>query len=179
MIMKKILLSFVALMAVMTVQAQSICGSWQLMQPEIKDEGDNHTMITYINTYHEDGTFISDCDVTLSSKPAQTKEMEAALVGHISGTYTLKGDKLEMLYNQKSFKVELVSLSENGKVLDDPKALSIINERISKEAKAKIADSFNKDTTYTVNVTANGTILELTDEKGQVDKLMRIADIKH
>ena len=135
-IMKKILLSFVALLAVMAVQAQSVCGSWQSMQPEVKNEGDNYLMISYINTYNEDGTFVSDCDVTLSSKPAQTKEMEA-LTGSVKGTYTINGDKMEMFYNVNTLKVEFVSLSENGKVIDDPAILSIINEKISKEAKAK------------------------------------------
>lgn len=177
-IMKKILLSLVALMAVLTVQAQSVCGSWQSMQPEIKNEGDSYAMISYINTYNEDGTFVSDCDVTLSSKPAQTKEMEAALTGSITGTYTLNGDKMEMYYNVNTLKVEFVSLSENGKVLDDPDILSRINERISKEAKAKVAESFTNDS-YTYKITANGSMLDLTGKDGKTDRLMRISDVKH
>ena len=177
-IMKKILFTLVALLTVMTVQAQSVCGSWQSMQPEVKNEGDNYLMISYINTYNEDGTFVSDCDVTLSSKPAQTKEMEAALTGSVKGTYTINGDKMEMFYNVNTLKVEFVSLSENGKVLDDPAVLSIINEKISKEAKAKVAESFNNEN-YTYKITANGSMLELTDKEGKTDRLMRIADIKH
>ncbi len=178
-IMKKILLSFVALLAVMTVQAQSISGSWQSMQPEIKNEGDNYVMISYINTYNEDGTFVSDCDVTLSSKPAQTKEMEAALTGSVTGTYTLNGDKMEMFYNVNTLKVEFVSLSENGKVLDDPNVLSVINENISKEAKAKVAESFTNDEAFTYKITANGSMLELTGKDGKTERLMRISDVKH
>ncbi len=178
-IMKKILLSFVALLAVMTVQAQSVSGSWQSMQPEIKNEGDNYVMISYINTYNEDGTFVSDCDVTLSSKPAQTKEMEAALTGSVTGTYTLNGDKMEMFYNVNTLKVEFVSLSENGKVLDDPNVLSVINEKISKEAKAKVAESFTNDEAFTYKITANGSMLELTGKDGKTDRLMRISDVKH
>ena len=178
-IMKKLLLSLVALMAVMTVQAQSICGSWQSMQPEVKNEGDNYAMISYINTYNEDGTFVSDCDVTLSSKPAKTKEMEAAIVGSVTGTYTITGDKLEMYYNVNTLKVEFVSLSENGKVMDDPDILSVVSEKISKEAKAKVAESFSNES-YTYKITANGSMLELTDEDdGEIERLMRIADIKH
>jgi hypothetical protein len=177
-IMKKILLSFVALLVVMTVQAQSVCGSWQSMQPEIKNEGDNYAMISYIDTYNEDGTFVSDCDVTLSSKPAQTKEMEAAFTGSITGTYTLNGDKMEMFYNVNTLKVELVSLSENGKVLDDPEKLSIIKERISKEFKAKAAASITNES-YTYKITANGSMLELTGKDGKTDRLMRISDVKH
>lgn len=178
-IMKKILLSFVALLAVMTVQAQSVSGSWQSMQPEIKNEGDNYVMISYINTYNEDGTFVSDCDVTLSSKPAQTKEMEAALTGSVTGTYTLNGDKMEMFYNVNTLKVEFVSLSENGKVLDDPNVLSVINEKISKEAKAKVAESFTNDEAFTYKITANGSMLELTGKDGKTERLMRISDVKH
>lgn len=177
-IMKKILLSLVALLAVMTVQAQSVCGSWQSMQPEVKNEGDGYQMISYINTYNEDGTFVSDCDVTQSSKPAQTKEREAALTGSITGTYTLKGDKMEMYYNVNSLKVEVVSFSENGKVVNDPEILSKINEKISKEARAKVADSFTNES-YTYKITANGSMLELTDKDGKTERLMRIADIKH
>lgn len=162
----------------MTVQAQSVCGSWQSMQPEVKNDDVGYIMVSYINTYNEDGTFISDCDVTQSSKPAQTKEMEAALTGSITGTYTLKGDKMEMYYNVNTLKVELVSLSENGKVLDDPFILTRINEKISKEAKAKVAESFNNES-YTYKITANGSMLELTDKDGKTERLMRIADIKH
>ena len=178
-IMKKILLSLVALMAVMTVQAQSLCGTWQSMQPDVRNEGDGYQMISYIYTFNQDGTFTSDCDVTMSSKPAKTKEMEAALVGSVTGTYTLEGDTIKMFYNVNSLKVEFISLSENGKVMDDPEKLSVINEKISKEAKAKVADTFANDS-YTYKITANGSMLELTDEDdGKIDRLMRIADIKH
>ena len=178
-IMKKILLSLVALMAVMTVQAQSICGTWQSMQPDVRNEGDGYQMISYIYTFNQDGTFTSDCDVTMSSKPAKTKEMEAALVGSVTGTYTLEGDTIEMFYNVNSLKVEFISLSENGKVMDDPEKLSVINEKISKEAKAKVAESFSNES-YTYKITANGSMLELTDEDdGKIERLMRIADIKH
>ena len=38
--MKKILFTLVALMAVMTVQAQSICGSWRSIEPIVETEED-------------------------------------------------------------------------------------------------------------------------------------------
>ena len=56
--MKKVLFSLVALMAVMTVQAQSICGTWRMMQPvvETSEDGSFETM-TGTYTFNEDGTF--------------------------------------------------------------------------------------------------------------------------
>ncbi len=179
--MKRLLFSLVALMAVMAIQAQSICGSWQLMQPKVTNEGDGHVIISYIHTFNEDGTFYSDADVTLSSKPAKTKEKEIAVSGTIKGTYTLEGDQLKMFVNVNTFNLELVSMSENGKVLDidNPDLRSRINGVLTKEGKAKMAESLVDDS-YTIKVTANGQMLELTDTKdGEVERLMRIATVKH
>ena len=86
---------------------------------------------------------------------------------------------MEMFYNVNTLKVEFVSLSENGKVLDDPNVLSVINEKISKEAKAKVAESFTNDEAFTYKITANGSMLELTGKDGKTDRLMRISDVKH
>ena len=44
--MKKTLFTLIALMAVMTVQAQSICGTWRMLQPlvETAEDGSFETM---------------------------------------------------------------------------------------------------------------------------------------
>ena len=103
--MKKVLFSLVALMAVMTVQAQSICGSWQSMQPEVNN-GKNGTYSTFTDTYtfNEDGTFASAADITYSTKPSQTKEREVALVANIRGTYTQEGNKLVLKVDYNTLK---------------------------------------------------------------------------
>ena len=176
--MKKVLFSLIALMAVMTVQAQSICGSWQLMQPLVQNEGDGYVMMTYIHTFNNDGTFYSDADVTYSSEPAKTKAREVALSGTVKGTYTLEGDQLKMYPNINTFNLEIVNLSENGKVLKDRDALEAANKALNQTAKVEMAKQWTDDT-YTVKLTANDQMLELTGEDGEVDRLMRIATIKH
>ena len=176
--MKKVLFLLFALMAVMTVQAQSICGSWQLMQPFVQNDGDGYVMITYIHTFNEDGTFFSDADITYSSRPAQTKAREVALSGTIRGTYTLEGDQLKMNGNVNTLNLDLVSLSENGKVIYDSKLKSNLKSMLNKEAKAKLAEQINNET-YTVSVTAGGQMLELTKKDGTVVRLMRMALMRH
>ncbi len=177
--MKKFIFSIIALMAVMTVQAQSICGSWQSMQPEVKNLDDCYLMLNYIYTFNDDGTFSSVADITFSTKPEQTKEMEMALSGNVIGTYTLKGNKLTMYFNSNSLNLDVISLSMNGKVIDDRDLLSKITERIAKEARLKAAESF-KDDVYTVKFDSNGSMLELTDKKEtKTERYMRITTLKN
>ena len=177
--MKKLFFSLVALLAVMTMQAQSICGSWQSMKPVVQDHDDGYFMLSYIYTFHEDGTFVTDIDLTISSKPEQTKEREIALSGNLLGTYTLKGNKLTMYFNANSFNLDVISVSQNGVVLDLPEGMKpSIKEKINREAKAKAAEAFTEET-YTVKFTANGSMLELTDaKKGETERLMRMATLK-
>ena len=178
--MKKVLFSLIALMAVMTVQAQSVCGSWQSMQPEIKD-GNNGTYSTFTDTYtfNEDGTFAAAADITYSTKLSQTKEREVALVANINGTYTQTGDKIVLKSDFKTLNLELISISENGKVIDAPELKVGFNDAFNNdETKAKAAKGFKNDT-YTVKLSADGSMLELTDAKGNAEKLIRIATVKH
>ena len=174
--MKKILFSLIALMAVMTVQAQSICGSWQLMQPIVQNDGDGYVMVTYIYTFNEDGSFFSDADITFSTRPAQTKAQEVAFSGTVKGSYTLEGDQLNV-FNFNTLNMDLVSLSENGKVINDRKLKSKLNNIHNNEAKVKLTELIKG--TYTVKVTDNGRMLELTKKDGTVVRLMRMALMKH
>lgn len=81
--------------------------------------------------------------------------------------------------NSNSINLDVVSLSMNGKVVNDPELLKTIKERIGKEVKVKAAEAFH-DKTYTVKFGSNGAMLELTDAKeGKTDRLMRIATIKN
>ena len=178
--MKKVLFSLVALLAVMTVQAQSVCGSWQSIQPEVKN-GNNGTYSTFTDTYtfNEDGTFAAAADITYSTKPSQTKEREVALVANIKGTYTQEGNKLMLKVDFNSLKLELISISENGKVVDAPELKAGINDAFNnEETKSKAAKGFKNDT-YTVKLSADGSMLELTDAKGNAENLIRIATLKH
>ncbi|MBR5674051.1 MAG: hypothetical protein IKW97_06580 [Muribaculaceae bacterium] len=178
--MKKVLFSLVALMAVMTVQAQSVCGSWQSMQPEVNN-GNNGTYSTFTDTYtfNEDGTFASAADITYSTKPSQTKEREVALVANVKGTYTQEGNKLVLKVDFNTLTLELISISENGKVINAPELKAGFNDVFNNdETKTKAAKGFKNDT-YTVKLDANGSMLELTDAKGNTEKLIRIVTIKH
>ena len=165
-------------MAVMAVQAQNINGSWQIMQPIVQNDGDGYVMISYIYTFNGDGTYYSDADITYSSKPAQTKAKELALSGTIKGTYTLEGDQLKLYGNVNTVKLDVVSMSENGKVLTNSQIRSKVSDAMTKAAKVKLAEELT-NSTYTVKVTASGQMLELTDKDGDVQRLMLIAPIKH
>lgn len=178
--MKKVLFLLVALMAAMAVQAQSVCGSWQSMKPEVKN-GNNGTYSTFTDTYtfNEDGTFAAAADITYSTKPSQTKEREVALVVNAKGTYTQEGNKLVLKVDYNTLTVELISISENGKVVDAPELKAGINDLFNNdETKAKAAKGF-KNESYTFKLNADGSMLELTDAKGYVENLIRIATIKH
>ncbi len=177
-IMKKFLCLFIALMAVMAVQAQSICGSWQSMQPKVKNLDDGtHSTITDVYTFNEDGTFVNACDITYSTQPSRTMEREVALSSSVSGTYKLEGEKLVLKFNMKTFKLDVTSISENGKVIDKPEAISLFNGAFNNsDTKKKIANEL-KNEAFTVKMT--GSMLELTDPNGETMRLMRIPAIKH
>lgn len=167
-------------MAVMTAQAQSICGSWQSTQPKVKNNA-NNTHSTFYDTYtfNENGTFAITSDITYSTKPSKTMEREVALNSSVSGTYTLEGNKMVMKVDFNTLKMNVISISENGKVIDKPEMISLFNDAFNKDdTKSKAAKEF-KNNTYTVNLTGNGSMLELTDATGDTDKLMRIATLKN
>ena len=95
--MKKILFTLVALMAVMTVQAQSICATWRSMEPIVETAEDGSLEIQNLTyTFYEDGTFSFVDEITESSEPAPTMAIEIATSIEIKGNYTLEGDKLTL-----------------------------------------------------------------------------------
>ena len=119
--MKKTLFTLIALMAVMTVQAQSICGTWRMLQPlvETAEDGSFETM-TGTYTFNEDGTFSYALELTEASEPAPTMALEIATLIELKGAYTLEGDKLSMTPNMDTYKFELLSISQNGQVTSNP-----------------------------------------------------------
>ena len=140
--MKKVLFSLVAIMAVMTVQAQSICATWRSLQPIVETAEDGSFSaqnLTY--TFNEDGTFYFVDELTEASQPAPTMALEIAMTIEVRGTYTLEGDQLTMTPNADSIKAELLSVSNNGKVTDNPMITNGIKEMLkSPEFKAQFAE---------------------------------------
>ena len=123
--MKKILLLLVALMAVMTVQAQSICGTWRSLQPVVNTDDDGSFSaqnLTY--TFNEDGTYTFVDEYTDASEPAPTMALEIATNISVKGTYTLEGNKLVLTPNLNTYKAEILSISVNGKVGENPRIKS-------------------------------------------------------
>ena len=172
--MKKILFSLVALMAVMTVQAQSLCATWRMMQPvvETADDGSFQAM-TGTYTFNEDGSFSYALELTESSEPAPTMAMEIATNIEIKGTYTLEGDKLTMTPNLDTYKAEILSISMNGKVGDNPMLKSQIQQMLnSNEFKAQ----FGATETNTVKV--GDATMEMNDGEHTLT-FMRFATIKN
>ncbi|MBR4828231.1 MAG: hypothetical protein IKZ92_00295 [Muribaculaceae bacterium] len=172
--MKKILFSLIALMAVMTVQAQSICSTWRSMQPVVETDEDGSFMaqtITY--TFYKDGTFSFVDELTQSTQPAQTMALEIASSIEIKGTYVFDGTNLTLTPNIDTYKSELISVSMNGKVSNNPMLTSQVTEMLNSE---EFKTPFGETETNTVKV--NGDMLELTDSEQHTLTFMRFATIQ-
>lgn len=172
--MKKILFSLIALMAVMTVQAQSICASWRSMQPVVDTEEDGSFSaqnLTY--TFYDDGTYSFVNELTFATKPAPTMALEIATNIELKGTYTLEGDKLTLTPNMDTYKPELLSISMNGHVADDPTIKNNVNAMINSDMfKSQFAEVLES----TVKVTDS--MLEMNDGEHVVN-FMKFATIKN
>ncbi len=172
--MKKVLFSLIALMAVMTVQAQSICATWRTMQPVIETEEDGTMIIqSYTYTFNEDGTYSMDDEFTMSTEPAPTMALEIANNISLKGTYTLEGDKLTLTPNIDTYQYEILSLSMNGQVTDNPMVKNQVNAILnSNETKSE----FGKVEEITVKV--GDASLEMTKE-GETLNFVRFSTIKN
>jgi hypothetical protein len=172
--MKKVLFSLVALMTVMTVQAQSICGTWRMMQPVVETSEDgSFEAMTGTYTFNEDGTFHYAVELTESSEPAPTMALEIATVIEFKGNYTLDGDKLTLTPNMDTYKAEILSISMNGKVADNPMVKSQIKQMLNS---ADFKAQFAEPETDTVKV--GDSSLELNDGE-QTYNFMRFATIQN
>ena len=171
--MKKILFSIIALMAVMTVQAQSICATWRTLQPVVESNyDDSFSAQSFTYTFYSDGTYTLVDELTQATEPSQTMALEVASNITIKGTYTLDGNKLTLIPNKDSYKTELINISRNGRVVNDSKVKSsTISKLNNKDFKAQFTG--RKD--YTVRV--GEASLEMNDG-AQALNYMRLATIK-
>jgi hypothetical protein len=170
--MKKILLSLVALISVMTVQAQSICATWRSMQPIVETAEDGtFEAQNIIYTFNEDGTYSFVDELTEASQPAPTMAMEIAMSIEIRGTYVLEGDQLTLTPNLDTYKAELISVSMNGKVTSNPMVTSQVNDMLNS---AEFKAQFGEVETNTVKIT--DTMLEMNDDE-QTLTFVRFATI--
>lgn len=172
--MKKILFSFIALMAVMSLQAQSICGTWRTVQP-IVENGANGSFtaqhLTY--TFSPDGTFTLFDEFTQATKPSQTMVEEVASVIELKGSYSVVGDKLMLNPNLETYSTELLNVSQNGRVTNDAKVKARTNAKInSNEFKAR----FNKFQERTVSVDGGMLVMTLDGKKIDFVRLVTIKD---
>ena len=161
MIMKKILFSLIALMSVMTVQAQSICATWRSMQPIVETQEDGSLVIQNLTyTFNEDGTYTFVDELTMSSEPAPTMAMEIATSIEVKGTYTLDGDKLTLTPNLDTYKAEVLSISMNGQVTTNPMAKSQIVANLKGN---EFKSQFGEVEENTVKL--SGTMMEMKNEE--------------
>ncbi len=173
--MKKILFSLIALISVMTVQAQSICASWRTMQPIVEtDEQGNFSAQSLLYTFNEDGTFAMSDELTMSSEPAPTMALEIAVNVELKGTYTLDGDVLTLTPDTETLKPELLSVSVNGHVSEDPAIKANVESMFaSNEFKAQFAG----EDQYT-GVKVSDQMLQMSKD-GQQLMLVRFATVKN
>lgn len=140
--MKKVLFSLIALMSVMTVQAQSICATWRTMQPVVITDADGSFSaqnVTY--TFYEDGTFSFADELTQATQPAKTMALEVATNIELKGTYKLEGDQLTLTPNMDTYKTELLNISMNGHVTDDANIKAQVTQMLnSDEFKSQFAE---------------------------------------
>ena len=140
--MKKILFSLIALMSVMTVQAQSICATWRTMQPVVISDADGSFSaqnVTY--TFYEDGTFSFADELTQATQPAKTMALEVATNIELKGTYKLEGDQLTLTPNMDTYKTELLNISMNGHVTEDANIKAQVTQMLnSDEFKSQFAE---------------------------------------
>ena len=172
--MKKVLFSLIALMAVMTVQAQTICGSWRTMQPVVETEDDGSLVIeNFTYTFNEDGTYTCNDEVTLSTEPAPTMALEIAVNIEVKGAYALDGEILTLTPDANTYKYDILSISTNGQVADNPMIKSQMKAIFgSPEFKA----DFTKVEENPVKVTDSSMEMTVDDD---VLNLVRFATIKN
>ena len=172
--MKKLLFSLVALMSVMTVQAQSICATWRSLQPivETAEDGSFEAM-NIIYTFNEDGTYTFVDEITEASQPAPTMALEIATSIEVKGTYVLEGDQLTLTPNLDTYKAELISVSMNGKVESNPMVTSQIKGMLNS---AEFKAQFGEVETNTVKITE--TTLEMNDGEETLN-FVRFATIQN
>ena len=161
-------------MAVMTVQAQSICGTWRTVQPMVEtDENGSLQIQNWTFTFNEDGTFNSVVEATVSIEPEPMMALEIAWSLDVSGTYTLDGDQLTTTPNLDTKKVEVQSVSMNGEVIEDPSVIKNL-ESLFNGSDVVNVDIFGL--TSTVKVTDQ--MIEITQD-GETMQLMRFSTIKN
>ena len=172
--MKKVLFSLIVLMSVMAVQAQSICTSWRSMQPIVETAEDGSMTIQNVfYTFNEDGTYSYVDEFTISTEPAPTMALEIATNIEVKGTYTLEGDQLTLTPDIKTYKAEILSISMNGKVANNPMVSGQVKSMLnSEEFKAQF------DTVETNTITVSDSTLEMKDGEQTVN-FVRFATINN
>lgn len=172
--MKKLLLSLVALLAVMSVQAQSICATWRSMQPVVlTDEDGSFSAQNVTYTFYEDGTFSFVDELTQSTQPAKTMALEIATNIELRGTYTYDGKQVVLTPNMDTYQTELVNISVNGHVTEDANVKAQVLEMLNDdEFKAQFAEVQTKD------VKVGDAMLEMTVD-GQTINFVRFATIRN
>ncbi len=158
----------------MTVQAQSICGTWCSMQPIVStQEAGSLSFKNWTFTFNEDATFSTVIEVTMSIEPEPMVALDITFSLGCSGTYTLNGDQLTTTPNLDTYKLEVQSASMNGEVIEDPSIIKNI-ESVLNDSNIVNVETFGL--TSTVKVTDQ--MIEVTQD-GKTMQLMRLSTTKN
>lgn len=139
-------------MACITIQSQSICGTWRTVQAS----GYDSMRITY--TFKEDGTGLFSVEADKKEKLLSAQEIEIVSKHEIKGTYTLDGDQLTFTPNVDTYTADVTSITIDGKRSFDPNIKSRIRELVNSPVLK--AHFVNVDTF---------TVIELTDTRLVID----------
>lgn len=123
--MKKAFFLFFAIMACMTIHAQSLCGTWRSVQAY----GDGSMRVTY--TFKDDGTCHFSVEANRKERLLSSQEIEIASKHEIEGTYSLDGDQLTFTPNVDTYTADVTSITIDGKRSFDPNIKSRIRELVN------------------------------------------------
>ena len=111
--MKKILFTLVALMSIMTVQAQSICASWRSVEPDVETDEDGMA-IEIATSISIKGTYTLEGDKLSMTPNMDTYKFELLSIsqnGQVTSNPMVKA-QVKSMFNSAEFKEQFAAAEE-------------------------------------------------------------------
>ena len=171
-LMKKYLFTLVAVMTILTTQAQSICGAWRSMEryelPTGQEMASLKGVVNYI--FNQDNSYYCIMEVLLVTQEEAVTEMVFNI--GVKGSYVLDGDQLTLTTDKNSFSVDLINISnELGNVPVIPNIKKEIENHWREQLRGYLVKAQDTET-YTVK--CNDSSLAMTDKSKKTDTYKRL-----